>query len=259
MAASLSDRSERERNAYDDGEVWEQSHKWHVRAGHVFQCPNTLKHEALFDRIVSQQAKGKRALDLGCGPGISSQKLLSFGAAFVLGVDISERCIAQALNRAVKGRLEFQQLDVNQSFEGRFDLVYGRAILHHLEFGPILKRLYDDNLAPDGILVFMEPLGGNLLTRLFRVLAPAAHTPDERSFTSRDLRWFRDSFDDVRIYPYNYLSYPLGVLSSFCFPRPDNLMLRMCDRVDTWLARRVRLLESRFRQAIIVVRKTHAY
>ncbi len=255
MEESLADRSERERSAYDEGEVWEHSHKWHVRAGHVFQSPNTLKHESLFDNIVSQHVKDKRALDLGCGPGISSQKLLSFGAAYVLGVDISEACVAQALPLAIDGRLEFQQMDINKPIHGRYDLAHGRAVLHHLEFGPILKRLYDENLAPGGIMVFMEPLGDNLLSRIFRVLAPAAHTPDERSFTRRDLRWFRDSFDEVEIYPYNYLSYPLGVLSSLCLPRPDNLMLRICDRIDTWLARKASLLESRFRQAIIVVRK----
>jgi SAM-dependent methyltransferase len=252
---SALERSERERAASDAGRVWEVSHRWHTRGAHVFSCPNTLRHEALFDELAARHAKDGRVLDLGCGQGASSEKLLSFSAAHVLGIDISELLLAQAFPRAIPGRLEFRKGDVAQPIDGRFDLIFGRAILHHLDYPPILERLYRDNLQPGGALLFMEPLGANLLSLLFRILVPAAHTPDERPFTLRDTRWFRRSFADVEIYPYNYLSYPVGLVSSVVARSADNAALRLCDRADTWLARHVRVLESRFRQAIFVVRK----
>jgi SAM-dependent methyltransferase len=248
-------RSERERAAADEGSVWEVSHRWHTRGAHVFACPNTLRHEALFDELAARFAKGGRVLDLGCGQGASSQRLLSFGADHVLGIDISELLLAQAFPRAIPGRLEFRKGDVSEPLEGEFDLIFGRAILHHLAYPPILRRLYEVNLRPGGALLFMEPLGANLLSFLFRVLVPAAHTPDERPFTLRDLRWFRATFPAVDIYPYNYLSYPVGLISSLVARSPDHAPLRLCDRIDTWLARHVRPLESRFRQAIFLVRK----
>jgi SAM-dependent methyltransferase len=248
-------RAERERIAYDERGVWDHSHAWHLRGQHVFECPNTLRHERLFDELTVRHAAGGRVLDIGCGTGASSQKLLMLGARYVLGIDISEKAIETAMTIAVPGQLEFVCGDLNEPVGGRFDLVSGRAILHHLEYRPILCRLFQDNLAPDGAMVFMEPLRENLVGALYRGLAHSAHTDDERPFDRRDLRWFRDTFELVDVYPYNYFSFPLGVLSTLVASRADNALLRLCDRADTWLAGHARWMEARFRQAILVIRK----
>jgi SAM-dependent methyltransferase len=248
-------RADRERIAFDSQGVWEQSHAWHQRGRHVFECPNTLRYEQLFDQLTARYAVGKTALDVGCGFGESSKKLLARGARFVRGIDISESAIARAQPGAIQGRLEFVRTDVQAPLDGCYDLIFGRSILHHLDYRPMLTRLYERNLSPGGALVFMEPLGNNLVSVLFRTVVRSAHTPDERSFTRDDLRWFRDSFAQVDIYPYNYLSYPFGILSSVVGGSADNAALRFCDRVDEWLAAKLRFLESRFRQAVIVVSK----
>jgi hypothetical protein len=119
----------------------------------------------------------------------------------------------------------------------------------------VLRRLHQDNLAPGGSMIFMEPLGSNLLIRAYSAFARGAHTPDERSFGAGDLRWLRESFPGVEILPVNYLSFPAAVASSLVFRRADNLLLRACDRADTWLARRAAFLAPRFRQAVIVIGK----
>lgn len=248
-------RVERERRAYDEDGVWDVSDRWHGRAGHVFLCPNTLHHERIFHDTIRRHAGGGRALELGCGDGASAERVLEEGADHVLGLEVSERFLAGARRRSVPGRLEFRGHDVHAPLEGRFDLVFGRSILHHVEYRRVLPRLYDRNLAPGGAMVFMEPLGSNLISLVYRMLVRDGHTPDERPFTRRDLRWFRATFEDVEIHPFNYTSYPVGIVSSYVARDADNPALRLCDAADRWLARNVPALESRFRHVVIVVRK----
>jgi hypothetical protein len=115
--------------------------------------------------------------------------------------------------------------------------------------------LYEENLAPGGSLLFVEPLGGNWLLKAYRLISRKAHTPDEFAFGRSDLRWFARRFDQVRMLPRNYLSLPCGILSSYLLRRADNALLRGCDRVDRWLARHVSWLTPRFRQVNITVHK----
>jgi SAM-dependent methyltransferase len=248
-------RAEREKRAYDEEDVFAASHGWHVRFRHVFECPNTQGHERLIDAIIERAAAGRRVLELGCADGANAEALVRAGARSVRGVDISEKSIARAARRARPGQLEFEQRDATEPIDGTYDLVLGRAILHHLDYRVVLKRLYETNLAPGGTMLFMEPLGGNPLIRLFHWIAPAAHTADERSFMKDDLRWLGASFARSEIVPFNYLSLPLGLASSLLFRRADNPLLRFSDRIDRWLARRAPWLAPQFRQAILVIRK----
>jgi hypothetical protein len=104
-------------------------------------------------------------------------------------------------------------------------------------------------------MLFYEPLGSNLLIRLFHALSRDAHTPDERPFERRDLVWLRTTFPGFALIPVNYLSLPLGTVSSLLFKKPDNALLRMADLVDDFLARHVSMLHHRFRAALFVIRK----
>lgn len=251
----MSTRAEREKAAYDEQGIFEHSHGWHARFRHVFECPNTARHERLFQDRVRAGVGGRRVLDIGCGDGASSEALLAMGAAYVRGIDISEKFIAKAHARAQPGRLEFENRDATQPLTGEFDVIFGRAILHHLDWRVVLRRLHRESLAPGGLMIFMEPLGSNLLIRAFHALAKGAHTPDEKSFDAQDLRWLRGSFPGVEILPVNYLSFPAALVSSLILSSADNALLRACDGADRWLARHAAFLAARFRQAIIVIGK----
>lgn len=251
----MATRAEREKAAYDEHGVFERSHGWHVRFRHVFECPNTVEHETAFTERVRANIAGKRILEIGCGDGAHAQELLAFGAGYVCGIDISEKFIARAKEREIPGQLEFANRDAMDPIEGSFDIIFGRAILHHLDYRPVLKRLHEHNLRPDGFMIFMEPLGSHPLIRIFHAVASSAHTPDERPFYRQDLRWLRESFGRLEILPINYLSFPFGLLSSLVFERADNLMMRLCDRADRWLARHAPPLVPSFRQAILIISK----
>jgi SAM-dependent methyltransferase len=247
-------RAERERRAYDEERVFETSHAWHVRFRHVFECPNTREHERLFREIARRAAVGGRVLELGCGDGASAEELLGLGAAQVHGIDISETLIARARERQVPGRLEFQQRDAAEPVEGAYELIVGRAVLHHIDYRGALKRLHAENLASGGTMLFMEPLAGHPLIRIFQRVAKGAHTADERSFERDDLRWIERTFERVEILPFNWLSLPAGLLSSLVSRSADNALTRVADRIDRWLATRARWLHPQFRQALLVIR-----
>jgi SAM-dependent methyltransferase len=249
------ERARREREAYDEHGVEEAMDTWHGRFPHVFEGPNTRRAEQRFDDLTRAAAGGRRVLDIGCGDGASSARLLELGAAYVLGMDISETAIARAQARAQPGRLEFRLGDVTRDLDGTFDCVFGRSILHHIDYRGALPHLYSEHLAPGGTMLFMEPQGENLLIRAYTRLVSSAHTPDERSFMEDDLRWLRDRFPAIELHPINYLTFPAAILTSSLRLGPDNALLRVCDGADEWLARHARRLRPHFRQTIVAIRK----
>jgi len=143
-------REARERKAYDEDRVFEESSKWHKRAQHVLRGPNTQRGEVLFDDLVRKSVTGGRALDICCGLGFQSVRLLELGANYVLGADLAESEIAQAKTRELPGRLEFRVADVSEPLDGKFDLIFGRSALHHIDFRPVLLHLFRENRPPPG-------------------------------------------------------------------------------------------------------------
>ena len=247
-------RSQREKESVDCTDIYENSEQWHQNFAHVFQCPNSLKHEETLKELIRLHVPGKRVLDIGCGYGGSSLDLLQQNASYVHGIDISERLIASAKGFAQENRLDFDLHDVSQPLKGKYDVIFGRAILHHLDYREVLERLYLDNLNPGGIMIFMEPLGSNILLKLYWQIAKNAHTPDEKPFMRQDLNWLNHKFNHFTLIPINYFSLLFGILSSKLFNHPDNLLMKISDIVDTKLAK-ISFLQPNYRQAIFLISK----
>lgn len=250
-----SERVKRELQASDDQDIYGNWWKLHTRFNHVFTCPNTHYYETLFDRMVREAVQGKRVLEIGCSNGWYSRRILDFGAGYVRGMDISPKFLGDAQRQAIPGRLEYVEASVAHPIMEPYDVILGRAVLHHVDYREVLPRLYRDNLKPNGYFFFWEPLGSNLLIRLYHTLVPGVHTPDERSFARHDLNWMQREFPGCQMYLINYLSFPLGLLSSFFFRKADNPLLRGADRIDRYLASHARWLHAHFRNAMFVIRK----
>ena len=250
----INTRSAREQAASDASNVYDNWHKLSKKYSHIFECPNTKRAVEQFDELLRRSISDKRVLEIGCGAGQVAHRLASFGAAYVLAVDISETRIKEAKAQEVPGTLEFAVADLSQPLEGIFDVLVGRAVLHHLDYQEVLVRLSRTNLSEHGMMIFYEPLGSNPLMRLFQWWSRHAHTEDERPFERRDLRWLKKTFPDFTLIPVNFLSLPLGALSSLIFKKPDNWMLRIADRVDRGLAH-VSWLRPYFRYGIFIIRK----
>lgn len=158
-----------------------------------------------FEREILERARGKVVLEYGCGPGTHSFRLAAV-AQRVVGIDISEVAVEQARARAIAegaGNTEFHVMDAeNLSFpDAEFDLVCGRAIVHHLD----VRRCFSTVarvLTPEGAALFHEPLGHNPVINLYRRLTPKMRTVDEHPLLMNDLEEARRHFERVEMRPY---------------------------------------------------------
>ena len=75
---------------------------------------------------------GERILDVGCGDGVLSQKIIEAGATIV-GVDASQNMLAAAKQRGIDARL----VDASKlPFEAEFDAAFSNAALHWMKRDP---------------------------------------------------------------------------------------------------------------------------
>lgn len=101
---------------------------------------------------------GERILDLGCGDGVLTEKLMAAGAT-VLGVDASDEMVEAASARGVDAHVaDGQSLDFDQSF----DAVFSNAALHWMLDPVAVAQGVFRALAPGGRFVGEMGGAGNL-------------------------------------------------------------------------------------------------
>lgn len=208
------------------------------RFNHVILCPNAVWAEERHATAVRDAVRGKVVLDYGCGDGESTAQLLAHGARHVHGVDLSETAVAQARARGL-ANASFQAADAHRLPwpAQSFDVVVGRAILHHLDL-PAATRELVRVLRPGGELFFVEPLYHNPLAAVFRWLTPAARTADEKPLTRAEVLRMGKEFE-ASDHGYSLLvSMALGACTSLVpGVGPSNWLLKLADHVDRGLAR----------------------
>ena len=127
---------------------------------------------------------GKRILEYGCGTGWVTAELSSMGG-YIDAFDISD----QAINRTKKN-LSRKKLDKNCTIQKMsaerlkypdesFDIIFGFAILHHLNLDMAMPELYRV-MKPSSVAYFAEPLGENPIIKMYRKLTPQYRTAEER-------------------------------------------------------------------------------
>jgi 2-polyprenyl-3-methyl-5-hydroxy-6-metoxy-1,4-benzoquinol methylase len=140
-------------------------------------------------------AGGRRVLELGCGRGETALYIASHYDCDVVAVDISERFIAHASKSFRRSNLEYRVADIlaDVAHLGRFDVVVGNGILHHLRpaLGDVLRELRR-LVGGIGSMAFIEPnflnpycafIFGTEVGRRWAKLEP-----DERAFGPREIR-----------------------------------------------------------------------
>ncbi len=102
---------------------------------------------------------GKRVADIGCGGGIYSLAWHVLGAAKVTGVDFSAEMVAASQERAAgMENLRFVQGDAIQTGlpSGSYDIVFQRALIHHLASYDACFAEARRLLAPGGMLIIQD-------------------------------------------------------------------------------------------------------
>ena len=254
MMTSNVELAAKERAAHDLGTHDVYRSKLKRVFDHVYASPNGLRMQSHFENLAKAQMAGAKVLEIGCGTGWNAPRFLNLGAASVDGLDVSSALLERAKQYA-SDRIRFFLHDIHEPFPGEYDLILGRAVLHHVNYQHVLRQLYDQTLRPGGSMIFMEPLGDGLLSRAYWTIGSRLHTPDERPFYRKDIAWLRNAFPGFEVIPYGYTSFAMCPFSAALFRDPDNALLRTCDRIDVWLARNAPFLTTRFRSGIFVIRK----
>ncbi|MEM6997429.1 MAG: class I SAM-dependent methyltransferase [Patescibacteria group bacterium] len=229
------DRVQREKDAYNDPDGFlKNSIALQSRFSHVFKSPNSVRMETDLEAMMGK-VEGKVVLDYGCYSGGVSLVLSDNGAKRVVGIDISERGVKQAKKKNIK-HAEFHVMDAHKTTfdDNTFDYIFGRSILHHLDWEIALKEI-ERILKPGGIAVFTEPLNINPFAKLLRAITKSARTHDELALQLWHLRTASQIFPGSKNSYYNLLTVPVGMLSSKLSKNPNNVVMRTVDVVDRLL------------------------
>lgn len=114
-------------------------------------------------KLLAGQIEGRRVLDLACGTGYYSRLFKRWGAAEVVGVDVSETMVAAAREAEARDRLgiEYRVADaVELPRLGSFDLATATYLLHYAETAEAMRRMCRNiaaNLKPGGLLMALLP------------------------------------------------------------------------------------------------------
>lgn len=241
-------RAEREKNTYNTGQI-----------RRVYD--DILQHSSYFWRkeekkILDTFFKNKldmRVLELGS----SSWNYWLEANQIILSdlhcINISEIELEKGKQARAKSLTKptFQVMDAHDlNFpEHSFDIIFGHAILHHLNLPKVMDEL-NNKLKKNGEIIFLEPLNINPISKLVRWLTPQARTIDEIPFGFSELAILRKNFN-IKIYPQQLFSVPFGVLSGILFKDADNWFNYLGYKLDQYLLRILPCSGHLFRHFIV--------
>ncbi len=247
--SSFAERAQREKEQYNKGinrRVYDNV------LGHAKYYYRRRREEILREQL--QYANGRRILEIGSQCWLPWIEDFNIHPDALECINISEKELEKGIKSATTSRVKphFSLMDANdlQFEDNSFDLVYGNAILHHLD----LLRALDEIkrvLRPHGKMIFTEPMDNNPVGKVVRALTPHARTDDEQPLRWKEMAEIKKRFETTFYYE-QLLSVPVGVMSRLVFPSPDNLLMKLTYRVDLFIDSNIPPLRSMYRYVIIV-------
>lgn len=133
----------------------------HFNTGMAYESMLAAEHLARY-WLLRDVCKGKRVLDVACGEGYGSSLLRRWGASSVVGVDISEDAIANAVEKFGVEGISYRLGDASKlagtlADEEKFDLIACFETMEHVQDVLGLLRGLRDHLAPRGIIAISCP------------------------------------------------------------------------------------------------------
>ncbi len=193
MSKNLDQINQTEKEIWNEGTL-ERSKIKKLRR-HAFFYSNN-RQEIILDKVIKDTFKDKEVLELGSHEWISWIKGKTIPKK-VTCINISETELDKGVNVAknLSFPIEFKLMDANnlEFPDQSFDVVYGGAILHHLDIEKTLHHVHRV-LKPNGYIVFLEPLNMNPIYKLYRNLNKKERTPDEHALVGSDFKIIRNNF-----------------------------------------------------------------
>ncbi|MHC4070108.1 MAG: class I SAM-dependent methyltransferase [Planctomycetota bacterium] len=151
-------------------------------------------------------------LEIGCGTGVFTE-LVSKSGAKITACELSEELLELAYKKPYASKVDFISHDaarLSSEHDGRYDVVWGSSVLHHLDLKLFLPRMLR-LMKPGGRFVFAEPNLFNpqiWLERNVSIIRRLTGTsPDETAF----YRWrltkllLNEGFVNVSVRPHEFL------------------------------------------------------
>jgi ubiquinone/menaquinone biosynthesis C-methylase UbiE len=243
-ANSVKERVKKEKEAHEERDVLAESYRLKNKFSHIWGYPSRKRLENALSTFTSNLS-GKTILDYGCGRGEAGLEYLSHGAT-VFGIDIASNYVSAAHEAAKmagypESQYSFEVMDAHELRypDNTFDFVVGHGILHHLNPDVALNEIYRV-LKPGGRVLMYEPLAGNPLLKIFRLITPNARTVDERPFTANDIKTLcgNEKWRSEAVYC-GLLEAPVAMLTSIIMRNnPDNWLIRAADKIETWVQKK---------------------
>ena len=173
-------------------------------------------------------------------------------------INIAEVELKRGISRSTNLNfdIEFKLMDANNlTFpDNSFDIVYGGAILHHLDIERTLNHIHRV-LKPGGRILFTEPLNMNPLFRLYRKLNPKERTPNEHALVLSDFKLIKGKFTFDH-YFFDFFSVIFGYISLKIFGdrNYNNWINKFAYKLDVMLSK-IPFLHVLFARVIIYGQK----
>jgi len=144
---------------WTDPYIAKQLQHMHTDGGHDMASRKTSGIEKTLDWVMAKLEPGAKVLDIGCGPGLYTQRLARAGFD-VTGVDFSQPSIDYARTRAKEEKLDIRYICGNY-LDADFGKDYDAALLIYCDFGVLdpneqqgLLGRISDALKPGGRFIF---------------------------------------------------------------------------------------------------------
>ena len=169
-----------------------------IRVHECFESATAMENQFILKLMGSLHQK--KVLDIGAGLGESSVYFALQGAE-VTAVDVSPAMVDTACRLAKRHGVEITGVvaageDLCLPGEG-YDIVYLANTIHHVQNRDLLFRQIWGTLKPGGWFFAYDPLVYNPLISLYRRMATAVRSRDERPLGVQDLRLARRYFAGV--------------------------------------------------------------
>jgi len=247
---AVQERAAREARLYDDQAL--ERDRYEATLDHANNGPARLRRDA-FIKAVAERFAEKKCLEIGSEAWASVFVKNAITPSDLTCINISQTEIDRSVPAAAEHGLDidFQRMDAHKlDFpDASFDLVYGTAILHHLDFETAVKELARVT-KPGGEIVFVEPLALNPVARLVRWMTPRARTPDEKPLAREELAILNRYFTAEHLYT-ELFHVGAAVISGFVMKNPVNWLTRSADVLDRGLLKLAPWLGPYFRSVTV--------
>ncbi len=250
----MDDRAHREKEIYNKQTIKRNTYINFFRSSYF--CSRYIDNAI---NIHMQEASNKDVLEIGSNAFIGWIVAKKICPKTLTCINIAEKELEIGTsfikNNPTDFPIELKIMDANKlDFQDdSFDIVFGGAILHHLNFKTAIKEIHRI-LRPNGKIVFHEPLRMNPFALLVRMFTPFARTPDERPLGSKEIEFVKKYYN-TKIYYNQLFSVASACLTGVCNAKPENIFDKITFKIDRKISEFFPFFNMYYREAILTGEK----